>query len=184
MVSDHIIRKIHRTFLHHGFQYLQKLRHIGAVGSGNSCNIVEYSHRIVFLEYPAEFLGIHSIDLVYNKYSKEEAAKRIFATTDKAKGTLKELSDKEGYETFVVPDDVGGRFSVLTAVGLLPIAVAGINIDDLMLGAKEAQDSLCAESIDENMVLKYAAIRNCFYNKGTKLECFVSYVTIVINGNN
>ncbi len=114
-------------------------------------------------------------DLVYNKYSKEEAAKRIFATTDKAKGTLKELSDKEGYETFVVPDDVGGRFSVLTAVGLLPIAVAGINIDDLMLGAKEAQDSLCAESIDENMVLKYAAIRNCFYNKGTKLECFVSY---------
>ncbi|MGN1123317.1 MAG: glucose-6-phosphate isomerase, partial [Eubacterium sp.] len=108
-------------------------------------------------------------DLVYNKYSKEEAAKRIFCTTDKAKGTLKSLADAEGYETFVVPDDVGGRFSVLTAVGLLPIAVAGINIDELMAGAKDAQDSLCSTDINENMALKYAAIRNCFYNKGKKL---------------
>lgn len=114
-------------------------------------------------------------DLIYNKYSKEEAAKRIFCTTDKAKGTLKSLADAEGYETFVVPDDVGGRFSVLTAVGLLPIAVAGINIDELMAGAKEAQDGLCSTDINENMALKYAAIRNCFYNKGKKLECFVSY---------
>ena len=87
-------------------------------------------------------------DLIYSKYSKEEAAKRIFATTDKAKGTLKELSDEMGYETFVVPDDVGGRYSVLTAVGLLPIAVAGIDIDELMAGAKEAQDSLCEKSYD------------------------------------
>ena len=109
-------------------------------------------------------------DLVNNKYSKEEAAKRIFATTDKAKGTL-----KEGYETFVVPDDVGGRYSVLTAVGLLPIAVAGIDIDELMLGAQKAQNELCSENIEENDVLKYAAVRNVFYNKGTKLECFVSY---------
>lgn len=114
-------------------------------------------------------------DLVYNKYSEEEAAKRIFATTDSAKGTLKMLSDAEGYETFVVPDDVGGRFSVLTAVGLLPIAVAGIDIDALMKGAKDAQDTLCSENIEENPVLKYAAIRNAFYNKGKKLECFVSY---------
>ncbi len=114
-------------------------------------------------------------DLVYSKYSEEEAAKRIFATTDKAKGTLKELADSKGYETFVVPDDVGGRFSVLTAVGLLPIAVAGIDIDELMAGAKEAQDSLNAESVEENDVLKYAAVRNAFYNKGKKLECFVSY---------
>lgn len=114
-------------------------------------------------------------DLVYNKYSKEEAAKRIFATTDKAKGTLKMLADEEGYETFVVPDDVGGRFSVLTAVGLLPIAVAGIDIDELMSGAKLAQDSLNSTDINENPVLKYAAVRNAFYNKGTKLECFVSY---------
>lgn len=114
-------------------------------------------------------------DLVYNKYSAEEAAKRIFATTDKAKGTLKNLADDEGYETFVVPDDVGGRFSVLTAVGLLPIAVAGIDIDKLMAGAKDAQDSLNALTVEENPVLKYASVRNAFYNKGTKLECFVSY---------
>lgn len=114
-------------------------------------------------------------DLVYNKYSADEAAKRIFATTDKTKGTLKQLADEEGYETFVVPDDVGGRFSVLTAVGLLPIAVAGIDIDKLMSGAKEAQNSLNAVTVEENPVLKYAAVRNAFYNKGTKLECFVSY---------
>ena len=114
-------------------------------------------------------------DLVNSKYSKEEAAKRIFATTDKAKGTLKELSDEEGYETFVVPDDVGGRYSVLTAVGLLPIAVAGLDIDELMAGAQKAQNELCSENIDENDMLKYAAVRNVFYNKGTKLECFVSY---------
>lgn len=114
-------------------------------------------------------------DLVYKRYSKEEAAKRIFATTDKAKGTLKQLADEEGYETFVVPDDVGGRFSVLTAVGLLPIAVAGIDIDELMLGAKKAQDSLNDTDVNKNDALKYAAIRNCFYNMGKKLECFVSY---------
>lgn len=114
-------------------------------------------------------------DLVYSKYSEEEAAKRIFATTDKSKGTLKELADAKGYETFVVPDDVGGRFSVLTAVGLLPIAAAGIDIDELMAGAKEAQDSLNNENLEENAVLKYAAIRNAFYNMGKKLECFVSY---------
>lgn len=114
-------------------------------------------------------------DLVYSKYSEEEAAKRIFATTDKTKGTLKELADAKGYETFVVPDDVGGRFSVLTAVGLLPIAVAGIDIDELMAGAKEAQDTLNGETVDNNDVIKYAAVRNAFYNKGKKLECFVSY---------
>lgn len=114
-------------------------------------------------------------ELINSKYDKQEAAKRIFATTDKSKGTLKELADKEGYETFVVPDDVGGRFSVLTAVGLLPIAVAGIDIDELMKGAYEAQKELCAESVEENIALRYAAIRNCFYNKGRKLECFVSY---------
>lgn len=84
-------------------------------------------------------------ELVNKKYSKEEAAKRIFCTTDKAKGTLKSLADEEGYATFVVPDDVGGRYSVLTAVGLLPIAVAGIDIDKLMLGARNAQNELCSE---------------------------------------
>lgn len=114
-------------------------------------------------------------ELVYSKYSNEEAAKRIFCTTDKSKGTLKALADSEGYESFVVPDDVGGRFSVLTAVGLLPIAVAGIDIDMLMQGARNAQNELCSEDINSNDALKYAAIRNCFYNKGKKLECFVSY---------
>lgn len=114
-------------------------------------------------------------ELVNSKYSPEEAAKRIFCTTDKAKGTLKDLADTEGYETFVVPDDVGGRYSVLTAVGLLPIAVAGIDIDKLMLGARNAQNELTSEDINANDCLKYAAIRNCLYNKGKKLECFVSY---------
>ena len=114
-------------------------------------------------------------ELINSRYSKEEAAKRIFCTTDANKGTLKELADKEGYETFVVPDDVGGRFSVLTAVGLLPIAVAGIDIDELMLGARNAQNELCDTDIEKNAALKYAAVRNCFYNKGKKMECFVSY---------
>lgn len=114
-------------------------------------------------------------EIINNRYSKEEAAKRIFCTTDKAKGTLKELADKEGYETFVVPDDVGGRFSVLTAVGLLPIAVSGIDIDLLMQGARNAQNELCSENIDNNDALKYAAIRNCMYNKGHRLECFASF---------
>ena len=114
-------------------------------------------------------------ELINSRYSKEEAAKRIFCTTDANKGTLKELADKEGYETFVVPDDVGGRFSVLTAVGLLPIAVAGIDVDKLMLGARNAQNELCDTDIEKNAALKYAAVRNCFYNKGKKMECFVSY---------
>lgn len=114
-------------------------------------------------------------ELVYKKYSAEEAAKRIFCTTDKSNGTLKNLADEEGYESFVVPDDVGGRYSVLTAVGLLPIACAGIDIDALMNGAQLAQNSFNSENIAENDVLKYAVIRNCFYNMGKRLECFICY---------
>lgn len=114
-------------------------------------------------------------ELVYKKYSAEKAAKRIFCTTDKSKGTLKNLADEEGYESFVVPDDVGGRYSVLTAVGLLPIACAGIDIDALMNGAQLAQNSFNSENIAENDVLKYAVIRNCFYNMGKRLECFICY---------
>ena len=109
------------------------------------------------------------------KYGKAEAVKRIYATTDAHKGALKSLADQEGYEEFVVPDNIGGRYSVLTAVGLLPIAVAGIDIDALMTGAKTAEDTLCGQTVDTNDVLKYAAARNCFYNKGKSLECFVSY---------
>ena len=112
--------------------------------------------------------------LVEDKYGKEEAKHHIFATTDKKKGTLKELSDTEGYETFVVPDDVGGRFSVLTAVGLLPIAVAGCDIDKLMEGAAKAEADYMAE-FDSNDCYKYAAIRNILYRKGKSAEMLVAY---------
>ena len=111
--------------------------------------------------------------LLENKYGKEEAKTRIFATTDKAKGTLKELSDTEGYETFVIPDDVGGRFSVLTAVGLLPIAVAGADIDKLMAGAKKGMEKY--SSNNANDCYQYALIRNILYNKGKSVEMLVSY---------
>ena len=114
-------------------------------------------------------------ELLEKKYGKEGARERIFCTTDKAKGTLKQLADKEGYETFVVPDNVGGRFSVLTAVGLLPIAVAGADIDALMAGARKAMHTYCSEDIQENDCYKYAAIRNILYNKGKCTEVMVSY---------
>ncbi|MDE5768548.1 MAG: glucose-6-phosphate isomerase [Oscillospiraceae bacterium] len=112
--------------------------------------------------------------LVEEKYGKEEAKNHIFATTDKAKGTLKELSGAEGYETFVVPDDVGGRFSVLTAVGLLPIAVAGCDIAQLMAGARQAQQDYMAD-FDQNDCYQYAALRNILYRKGKSVEMLVSY---------
>lgn len=111
--------------------------------------------------------------LVEDKYGKEEAKTRIFATTDKAKGTLKELSDAEGYEAFVIPDDVGGRFSVLTAVGLLPIAVAGCDIDKIMAGARAAMDKYSED--DGNDCYTYAALRNIFYNKGKSVEMLITY---------
>ena len=113
--------------------------------------------------------------LLEEKYGKEEAAKRIYVTTDKAKGTLKSLADKEGYEEFVVPDDVGGRYSVLTAVGLLPIAAAGIDIDALMGGAASAMQKYAAGDVFTNDCYKYAAIRNILYRKGKKVEMMVSY---------
>ena len=114
-------------------------------------------------------------DLIEKKYGKQEAKSRIFVTTDKAKGTLKALADEEGFETFVVPDDIGGRFSVLTAVGLLPIAAACIDIDALMRGAAKAREELCAEDLSKNDCYKYAAIRNILYNKGKKVELLASY---------
>ena len=114
-------------------------------------------------------------ELLIEKYGKEGAKDRIFVTTDKAKGTLKNLADEEGYETFVVPDDVGGRYSVLTAVGLLPIAAAGIDIDELMLGAADARAALTDTDISKNDCYKYVAVRNALYNKGKKTEMFISY---------
>jgi glucose-6-phosphate isomerase len=109
------------------------------------------------------------------KYGVEEARKRIYATTDKARGALKTLADAEGYETFVVPDDVGGRFTVLTAVGLLPIAAAGIDIDEMMKGAADAREAYSVPSIKDNDAYKYAAARNALYNKGTAIEVLVNY---------
>lgn len=114
-------------------------------------------------------------EMLEKKYGKEGAKERIFCTTDKARGTLKQLADREGYETFVVPDDVGGRYSVLTAVGLLPIAVSGADIDALMQGAKDAQDQFADPDLDKNDCYRYAAIRNLLYNKGKTTEILVSY---------
>ena len=112
--------------------------------------------------------------LVEDKYGRDGAKERIFCTTDKARGTLKNLADAEGYETFVIPDDVGGRFSVLTAVGLLPIAVAGCDIDGLMKGAAQAREDFSAD-FDNNDCYKYAALRNILYRKGKAVELMVSY---------
>ncbi len=110
-----------------------------------------------------------------SKYGKEEAAKRIYATTDKARGALKKLADEEGYESFVIPDDVGGRFSVLTAVGLLPIAVAGIDIDEMMRGAADAADQYNNDDVTVNECYQYAAVRNALYRKGKTIEIMVNY---------
>lgn len=105
----------------------------------------------------------------------EEASKRIYATTDKEKGVLKQLSNEKGYETFVVPDDIGGRYSVLTAVGLLPIAVVGINIEEMMNGANEARISYQNEKLEENDCYKYAVYRNILYGQGKTIEILVNY---------
>ena len=113
--------------------------------------------------------------MLVEKYGKEEAAKRIYATTDKEKGSLKNLADAEGYETFVVPDDVGGRFSVLTAVGLLPIAVSGADIDKLMEGAASGRELALNKEFAENDALKYAAIRNILHRKGKAVEILANY---------
>ena len=109
------------------------------------------------------------------KYGKKEAAKRIYATTDKAKGALKNLAAEEGYETFVVPDDIGGRFSVLTAVGLLPIAVSGADISQLMAGAAEGRRLALEQKFEENDALLYAALRNILLRKGKAVEVLANY---------
>ena len=114
-------------------------------------------------------------EMLEKKYGKAEAAKRIYATTDKAMGALKNLATEEGYETFVVPDDVGGRFSVLTAVGLLPIAVSGADIDKLMEGAAEGRKLALEQKFEENDALKYAALRNILLRKGKSVEILANY---------
>lgn len=114
-------------------------------------------------------------EMLEKEYGKEGAKGRIYATTDKARGTLKELSDREGYETFVIADDVGGRYSVLTAVGLLPMAVAGVDIDAVMGGAQKALEELSVDDLEKNDCYKYAALRNILYRKGKSIELLVSY---------
>ena len=114
-------------------------------------------------------------EMAEKKYGKEGAAKRIYATTDKARGSLKNLANEEGYESFVVPDDVGGRFSVLTAVGLLPIAVSGADIDKLMEGAAEGRKMALEAPFEENDAVKYAALRNILLRKGKVIEILANY---------
>jgi glucose-6-phosphate isomerase len=114
-------------------------------------------------------------DYLEKKYGKVEAKKRIYITTDKDKGALKQLANEEGYETFVIPDDVGGRYSVLTAVGLLPIATAGLNIDKMMEGAAAAADKYNNPDLASNESYQYAAVRNALYSKGKSIELLVNY---------
>ena len=114
-------------------------------------------------------------EMLIEKYGKEGARERIFATTDKARGALKNLADEEGYETFVVPDEVGGRYSVLTAVGLLPIAAAGIDTDALMAGARDAMEEYKNPDVMQNDCYKYVAARNALYRKGRNVEMMVNY---------
>ena len=114
-------------------------------------------------------------EMMEKKYGKAEAAKRIYATTDKARGSLKNLANEEGYESFVVPDDVGGRFSVLTAVGLLPIAVSGADIDKLMEGAQSGRKAALENGFEENDALQYVALRNILLRKGKQIEILANY---------
>src|SRR5699024_8617008 len=109
------------------------------------------------------------------RYGLEEARKRIYVTTDQHRGALKTLADQEGYESFIVPDDIGGRYSVLTAVGLLPIAVSGISITEMMQGAKLAMEELQEPALDKNPCYLYAALRNLLYQDGKKIELLISY---------
>ncbi len=114
-------------------------------------------------------------EFLEKKYGIEEARKRIYATTDKEKGALKQLAIEEGYESFIIPDDVGGRFSVLTAVGLLPIAASGLNIESMMQGATDAREAYSSPNLVENEAYQYAAVRNALYNKGKTIELMVNY---------
>ena len=113
--------------------------------------------------------------MLEKKYGEAEAAKRIYATTDKARGALKKLADEKGYESFVIPDNVGGRFSVTTAVGLLPIAVSGADIEKLMEGTAAAREEALNASFEENSAMQYAVIRNILLRKGKVIEVLANY---------
>ncbi|MBE5989579.1 glucose-6-phosphate isomerase [Lacrimispora xylanisolvens] len=151
-------------------KYIQDLKDV-LEGKDFSVNIISKSGTTT---EPAIAFRVFK-DLLIEKYGREEANKRIYATTDKAKGALKNLADQEGYQTFVVPDDVGGRFSVLTAVGLLPIAVSGADIDKLMEGAAAAREEAVNAPYESNGALRYAAIRNILLRKGKSVEIVANY---------
>lgn len=152
--------------------YTQQLvKYLKETGKDFSVNVISKSGTTT---EPAIAFRIFK-ELLEEKYGKEEAKSRIYATTDRARGALKSLADNEGYETFVVPDNVGGRFTVLTAVGLLPIAASGINIDKMMEGAKLAQDELSTSDISKNISYQYAVMRNILQQKGKLIEILVSY---------
>ena len=151
-------------------KYLKDL--LGVIGDRDfSINIISKSGTTT---EPAIAFRVLKEKLI-EKYGEKEAAKRIYATTDKARGALKKLADEEGYEEFVVPDDVGGRYSVLTAVGLLPIAVAGCDIDKLMEGAASMRKLCLENAYEENDALLYAALRNILHRKGKMIEITANY---------
>lgn len=156
-------QNISSTYIEHLMQVLE--------GKDISVNVISKSGTTT---EPALAFRIFR-DYMEKKYGKEEARNRIYVTTDENKGSLLKLAGEEGYETFVIPDDIGGRYSVLTPVGLLPIAVAGLNIDQMMDGAKQAFDKYNNPDLATNESYQYAAIRNIFYNKGKSIELFVSY---------
>lgn len=151
-------------------KYIQDLKDV-LEGKDFSVNIISKSGTTT---EPAIAFRVFK-DLLIEKYGRVEANKRIYATTDKAKGALKNLADQEGYQTFVVPDDVGGRFSVLTAVGLLPIAVSGADIDKLMEGAAAAREEAVNAPYESNGALRYAAVRNILLRKGKNVEIVANY---------
>jgi len=151
-------------------KYIQDLKDV-LEGKDFSVNIISKSGTTT---EPAIAFRVFK-DLLIEKYGREEANKRIYATTDKAKGALKNLADQEGYQTFVVPDDVGGRFSVLTAVGLLPIAVSGADIDKLMEGAAATREEAVNTPYESNGALRYAAVRNILLRKGKDVEIVANY---------
>lgn len=156
-------QNISSTYISHLFELLE--------GKDISVNVISKSGTTT---EPALAFRIFR-DYMEKKYGKEEARNRIFATTDQKKGALKQLADEEGYETFVIPDDVGGRYSVLTAVGLLPIAVAGLDIDQMMEGAAAAARKYNNPDLLTNESYQYAAVRNALYNKGKVIELLVNY---------
>lgn len=140
-------------------------------GKDISVNVISKSGTTT--EPAIAFRGIRSY--MEAKYGKQEAKKRIYATTDKSKGALRKLAEEEGYETFVIPDDIGGRFSVFTPVGLLPIAVAGLDIDKMMEGFKAGREEYSVEDIEKNTCYQYAAIRNILHRRGKDIEILVNY---------